>query len=47
MSSPIASGNLVFRRSRRMALADGVLIDATQGGWPRFPANTSRTTRSP
>jgi hypothetical protein len=33
MNDPFASADVVFRYTRRMALADGVLVDATQGGF--------------
>lgn len=31
MSNPLDSSPVIFRYTRRMALADGVLVDATQG----------------
>ena len=31
MSSPLDSAPVIFRYTRRMALADGALVDATQG----------------
>lgn len=31
MASPFASADVVFRYTRRMAIADGVLVNATQG----------------
>lgn len=31
MSNPFDSADIVFRYTRRMAFADGVLVDATQG----------------
>lgn len=33
MSDPFDSAEIVFRYTRRMAIADGVLIDATEGGF--------------
>ncbi len=31
MSNPLESAEIIFRYTRRMAIADGVLVDATQG----------------